>query len=252
MKKGTRNMVVSAAGNVVLDGNDLQRCPDCGESKNLRLCAISPHAVVWCRCQRAWPYPTLSYSWLVDSMDLLPIIAPSTSWTVGEPIPAAVLERWPGLDILVDTVESVCSGGYVDSHQRLDEDDIALTYEESQTTHLPAGQMNSPVAAAPITRTSGPAGSSVIKLESENAGKFEIRGRVVAVDLPCTVGARGCGGEHTMTVVRAPLFGMNMPGEQIVGTIEHCTVCGPSPAPPRLVTPTPFEIDHGWAPGTVG
>lgn len=111
---------------------------------------------------------------------------------------------------------------------------------------------NPAVIATPITRNIGPSGSAMLRLESENAGVFEVRGRIVAVDLPCSV-RQGCGGEHTMTIVRCPVFGLNLPGEQIVGMFEHCTTCGPEPShTPRLVTPTQFELDHNWAPGTVG
>ncbi|SEP54563.1 hypothetical protein [Amycolatopsis saalfeldensis] len=106
--------------------------------------------------------------------------------------------------------------------------------------------------ATPITRNDGPAGSQVLSFESVRAGFFEIRGRVVADDLPCTVGGAGCG-QNTMVILRAPMFGLNLPGEQIVGTILHCSVCGPSDeGVPRLVTPTSQEFTWGWAPGTVG
>lgn len=112
-----------------------------------------------------------------------------------------------------------------------------------------------PLHAVPITKDDGPPGSEPLSLISERAGAYDVRGRVVADGLPCTVGDAGCGGE-TMAIVRMPLFGLNLPGEPIVGTIGHCSVCGPGPDPssplPRLVTPTEQELAWGWAPGTVG
>jgi hypothetical protein len=110
---------------LVLDGNDLQQCPDCGAWENLRMCAIRSHAVVW--CQRAWPYPTLTFHWLVENMDSMYSDRPSSRWNSGEPIPAAVLERGPGLDTLVETIEAVVAGGYVDSHRRLTDAELAET-----------------------------------------------------------------------------------------------------------------------------
>jgi hypothetical protein len=116
----------------------------------------------------------------------------------------------------------------------------------------PPDTVTTPVTATLITAESGPRGSEMITLHSERAAPFTVRGRVDATDLPCTVNDRGCGGADTMTRLRLPLFGLNLPGEQIVGEMEHCSVCGPTRTPPRLVPPTPQELADGWAPGTVG
>lgn len=112
---------------LVLDGNALQRCPDCGACEGLRMCGIRPHAVVWCACGRAWPYPTLTFQWLVDNIDRMysdPSDGPRIEWDPGEPIPDEVLERAPGLDVLVGTIDAVVAAGYVDSHRRLTDTEL--------------------------------------------------------------------------------------------------------------------------------
>jgi len=112
--------------------------------------------------------------------------------------------------------------------------------------------MTDPTAAAggplatPLVEGSIPPGCGEVRLERATYPCA----RIVATGLPCTLGDHGCGGE-TMTIIRAPQFGLNLPGEQVVISTEHCPVCGPCPQL-HLVTPTEQELAWGWAPGTVG
>lgn len=104
-----------------------------------------------------------------------------------------------------------------------------------------------------LNRHSGVAGAHVITLAALDAPPRPVLGRVVACELPCTVdhgdGHPGCGSADTMTIVRVVLRGLNLPGERIVGLLEHCTRCGSGMI--RPVTPTAEEIADGWAPGSV-
>lgn len=95
--------------------------------------------------------------------------------------------------------------------------------------------------------------TEAIDLASPGQPTRRVHGRVIARALPCSrpseVGNRGCGAEDSMMLVRHPVRGLNLPGERIVGLLEHCTECGHSI--PLLVTATATEIAQGWAPGTV-
>lgn len=112
-------VVVPCRGQVVLDTDVLQRCPNCMADRGLRLCAISPYAVMWCRCGRAWPYPTLTYRWVVTHLSSPDNACDELTWPRGTPTPAAVLDLFPGLDVLADLVDLVHLAGPVDSHRRL-------------------------------------------------------------------------------------------------------------------------------------
>lgn len=94
-------------------------------------------------------------------------------------------------------------------------------------------------------------GADLVELANPDGQQpIRIPGRIVAQNLPCSVdlgtGHPGCGSPDTMTLVRHPTRGMNLPGERVVGLLEHCTQCGCRPVS-RLVTPTEQEITDGWA-----
>jgi hypothetical protein len=96
-------------------------------------------------------------------------------------------------------------------------------------------------------------GTERVSLHSAFGKVFHIPGRVVAQGLPCSVkdgrGVGGCGEEGTMTLVRHPLRGVNLPGKRAVGLMAYCSACGPGL--PELVTPTAQEIADGWTPAPV-
>lgn len=104
---------------LILDGNDMQVCPDCHATAGLRLCAIEPHAVIWCSCQRAWTYPTLTYEWVMAFIAAFPGTPQSSPWPHDEPIPSSVLQLNPGLDRLILTIDEIVAAGPVASHRRL-------------------------------------------------------------------------------------------------------------------------------------
>lgn len=112
-------LITTVSEQLVLDGNHMQICPDCRRAAGLRVCAIEPHAVIWCPCQRAWTYPTATYEWARALKGLAPATERVDSWYGDGPIPPVALQRFPGLDRLILTIGDIVAAGPVTTHRRL-------------------------------------------------------------------------------------------------------------------------------------
>jgi len=133
-------LITTVSEQLVLDGNHMQICPDCRRAAGLRVCAIEPHAVIWCPCQRAWTYPTATYEWATALEGSAPATERVATWYGDGPIPPVALQRFPGLDRLILTIGDIVAAGPVTTHRRLTLSEmVGLAFGSSDPNALSPG-----------------------------------------------------------------------------------------------------------------